>query len=306
MREQMGHLAAWKPFHITRDIREKLMRISPATIDRVLKDDRKSLVIRGKNGTKPGNLLKKHIPVRVYYPQADLKPGFFEIDTVHHCGDRDAGEFCLTLDATDVSSGWVELRALPNKAHKWVLEALPDIRAALPFPLRGLDSDNGSEFINHALLSWCGSSRIQFTRSRDYHKNDNCFVEQKNDACIRNYVGYYRFDTPAECQALAVLYRSLCPLLNYFLPSVKLISKNRIGSKIRKVYDKPQSPYRRLQASPDISEGVKAELTRRYHGYNPVILQQEVHQAVAALMRQYHHKQDLRQQSLAAIALETF
>jgi hypothetical protein len=175
MREQMGHLAAWEPFHITKDIREKLLRISPATIDRALKGDRKSLAVRGKHGIKPGNLLKKHIPVRVYYPQADLKPGFFEIDTVHHCGDRDAGEFCLTLDATDVSSGWVELRALPNKAHKWVLEALPDI----PFPLRGLDSDNGSEFINRALLSWCESSRIQFTRSRAYHKNDNCFVEQK-------------------------------------------------------------------------------------------------------------------------------
>ncbi|MDR3275851.1 MAG: transposase family protein, partial [Treponema sp.] len=131
--------------------------------------------------------------------------GFFEIDTVHHCGERDAGEFCLTLDATDVASGWVELRPLLNKAQKWVMEALPDILSNTPFPLLGLDSDNGSEFINHALVSWCDSNRITFTRTRPYHKNDNCFVEQKNLKCIRDYVGYSRFDTPSEHQALAAV-----------------------------------------------------------------------------------------------------
>jgi hypothetical protein len=304
MREQMDHLAAWEPFHITRAIRKQLMNISPATIDRALKDDRKKLALTGKSGTKPGKLLKKHISVRTHYPWDERKPGFFEVDTVHHCGERDAGEFCLTLDATDVASGWVELRPLLNKAQKWILEALPDIKSSLPFPLLGIDSDNGSEFINHSLLSWCDSNRITFTRTRPYKKNDNCFVEQKNLKCVREYVGYRRFDTPSEREALAAVYRSLCPLLNYFLPTVKLIDKQRVGSKVRKVYDKPLSPYQRLLASVDLPDQIKAELTRRYQKYNPVLLQQEVHQALSALMETCRQKELIRHQSLADAALE--
>jgi hypothetical protein len=180
IRGQMPFFEDWSPFHISADIRDKLLRISPATIDRSLKSDKKKLSLTGKNGTKPGKLLKKHIPVRAYYPWNDRKPGFFEIDTVHHCGERDSGEFCLTLTATDVASGWRELRPLLNKAQKWIMQALPDVRSSLPFPLLGIDSDNGSEFINHSLLSWCDSRRISFTRTRPYKKNDNCFVEQKN------------------------------------------------------------------------------------------------------------------------------
>jgi hypothetical protein len=304
MREQMVFFEAWAPFHITPAIREKLLKISPATIDRALKDDRKKLAVRGISGTKPGKFLKKHIPIRTYFPWNERKPGFFEIDTVHHCGERDAGEFCLTLDATDVASGWVELRPLLNKAQKWVMEALPDIQSSTPFPLLGLDSDNGSEFINHSLASWCDANRITFTRTRPYHKNDNCFVEQKNLKCIRDYVGYRRFDTPSEHQALAAVYRSLCPLLNYFLPTVKLIDKSRVGSKVRKVYDKPVSPYQRLMASPDLSVTARAELARRYQTYNPVFLQQEVHQAVSALMELNQQKVLMRRQSLADTALE--
>jgi hypothetical protein len=304
MREQMGHLAAWEPFRISGAIREKLMRISPATIDRALKGDRKKLAVKGISGTKPGKLLKKHIPVRTHYPWDERKPGFFEIDTVHHCGERDSGEFCLTLTATDVASGWVCLRPLLNKAQKWVLDALPDIRSSLPFPLLGIDSDNGSEFINHSLLSWCDAHRITFTRTRPYKKNDNCFVEQKNLKCVREYVGYRRFDTPSEREALAAVYRSLCPLLNYFLPVIKLVDKTRVGSKVRKVYDKPASPYRRLLASPDLADQAKAELTRRYQRYNPVILQQEVHRAVQALMELNQQKALTRHQPLADAALE--
>ena len=304
LREQMVFFEAWPPFHITAEVKAKLLRISPATIDRALKEDRKKLAPKGISGTKPGNLLKKHIPVRTHYPWDDRKPGFFETDTVHHCGNRDAGECCLTLDATDVASGWVELRALLNKAQKWVMIALPDIRSGLPFPLLGIDSDNGSECINRTLLSWCDANHITFTRTRPYKKNDNCFVEQKNFTCVRDYVGYLRFDTSTECEALAWVYRSLCPLLNYFLPSVKLIDKQRVGPNVRKVYDKPRSPYQRLLASPDLSDQAKAELTRRYQSYNPVLLQQEVHRAVDALMELNHRKNLIRQQSLAAAALE--
>jgi hypothetical protein len=207
LREQTGFLEG--PFRITEKDKGLLRSVSPSTIDRLLKADKKKLALKGKSGTKPGKLLKKQIPVRTYYADADKKPGFFEIDTVHHCGTSDSGEFCLTLTATDVYSGWVELRPTLNKAHKWVFQALPGIKSSLPFPLTGIDSDNGSEFINSALLKWCGQERIQFTRSRAYRKNDNCFVEQKNYSCVRNFVGYYRFSAAAERDALAAVYRSL-------------------------------------------------------------------------------------------------
>jgi len=138
----------------------------------------------------------------------------------HHCGTSDSGEFCLTLTATDVYSGWVELRPTLNKANKWVFQALLDIKSSIPFPLTGIDRDNGAEFINFALLKWCCDERIQFTRTRTYRKNDNCFVEQKNCTCVRNFVGYYRFSAAAECDALSAVYRSLCPLMNFFMPTI--------------------------------------------------------------------------------------
>ena len=282
IRSQMKYLEP--AFHITPEARELLLKASPATIDRKLKADKKKLALKGRSLTKPGNLLKKQIPVRTYYADADKKPGFFEIDTVHHCGSHDSGEFCLTLTATDVYSGWVELRPLLNKAHKWVLQALLDIKSSLQFPLSGIDSDNGSEFINSALLKWCRDERIQFTRTRAYHKNDNCYVEQKNYSCVRAFAGYGRFSTAAELNALAALYRSLCPLINFFIPSEKLISKTRVGSKIRKVYDKQiLSPYQRLLACPDVSDEAKARLVKKSGIYNPVVLQREVHDAVDVL-----------------------
>ncbi len=182
-------------------------------------------------------------------------------------------------------SGWVELRPTLNKAYKWVFQALLDIKSSIPFPLIGIDSDNGAEFINTAMLRWCQDEHIQFTRTRAYRKNDNCFVEQKNYTCVRNFVGYYRFSAAAECDALAAVYRSLCPLMNYFIPTIKLISKKRVGAKIKKVYDKKIiSPYRRLLASDDLSLEAKAELTRRFALYDPVKLQREVHNAVDALV----------------------
>jgi len=271
-------------FHITPEVKELLLKISPATIDRLLKKDRKKLSPKGKSLTKPGKLLKKQIPVRVYYADADKKPGFFEADTVHHCGDSDSGEFCLTLTATCVYSGWVELRPLLNKAHKWVLQALADVKSSLPFPFLGLDSDNGSEFINSALLKWCSDEQVQFTRSRPYHKNDNCYVEQKNNSCVRHFTGYDRLCSDEELNALAAIYRPLCPLLNFFIPTQKLISKKRLGSKIIKVYHKENlSPYQRLMACADLPDKVKARLGELYKTYNPVLLQTEVNKAVLAL-----------------------
>ena len=302
IREQMKFLEP--AFHITPEVKELLLKISPATIDRRLKADKKKLALKGKSGTKPGKLLKKQIPVRTYYADADKKPGFFEIDTVHHCGISDSGEFCLTLSATDVYSGWLELRPLLNKAYKWVFESLLDIKSSLPFPLRGLDSDNGSEFINAAMLKWCSAERIQFTRSRPYHKNDNCFVEQKNNAAVRNVVGYDRFSSTAQRDALAAVYRPLCLLLNYFIPTQKLISKTRVGSKIKKVYDTNIiSPYQRLMVSHNISDDVKAVLAAHYALHNPVVLQREVHNAVDALMSLTRNQKHVKAEALALAAL---
>ena len=303
MREQMKFLE--EPFHVTPDVMKLLLKVSPTTIDRVLKADKKKLALKGKSGTKPGKLLKKQIPVRTYYADADKKPGFFETDTVHHCGTSESGEFCLTLSATDVFSGWIELRPTLNKAHKWVFQALADIKSSLPFPLLGLDSDNGEEFINHALLDWCYKEHIQFTRSRPNRKNDNCYVEQKNNSCVRSFVGYDRFSSQVQLDALALVYQSLCPLLNYFMPTQKLLSKTRVGSKIKKVYDKKVlSPYQRLLSSSELCEEVKMELTKRYGQFNPVKLQQEVHNAVEALMMLVRVRKLEETESLANSALQ--
>jgi hypothetical protein len=303
IREQMQFLEP--AFPITSEIKKLLLSASPSTIDRKLKGDKKKLALKGKHGTKPGKLLKKQIPVRTYYADVDKRCGFFEIDTVHHCGISDSGEFCLTLSATDVYSAWIELRPTLNKAHKWVFQALLDIKSSLPFPLLGLDSDNGSEFINSALLKWCSCEHIQFTRSRPYHKNDNCFIEQKNNSCVRNFVGYGRFSCTAQWEALARVYLSLCPLLNYFMPTQKLLRKIKVGSKTKKVYDKNiLSPYQRLLASPDLSDEYKQELTRRYKLLNPVVLQREVHKAVDALMSLNRAEELEGVESLAASALQ--
>jgi hypothetical protein len=303
MRGNMHFLEA--PFRIRPEIKKLLLKASPSTIDRALRADKKKLSLKGKSGTKPGKLLKKHIPIRVYFADAEKKPGFFELDTVHHCGLSEAGEFCLTLTATDVCSGWVELRPVLNKAHKWVFEALADIKTSLPFPLLGIDSDNGTEFINHAVLKWCQEHSIQFTRARPYRKNDNCYVEQKNNAAVRNFIGYERFTQAAERDALTAVYQALCPLLNYFIPTHKLLSKTRVGSSVKKVYDKKiQSPYLRLLDSQDLTDEAKAELTRRFEQYDPVKLQQEVHDAVAALMKLSRKKELEGGQALALAALQ--
>ena len=305
MREQINFLV--KPFCISKEVKKLLLAVSPATIDRKLKADKRELAFKGKSGSKPGNMLKKQIPIRTYYADADKKPGFFEIDTVHHCGHSDSGEFCLTLSATDVYSGWIELRPLLNKAHKWVLQEISAVKSSLPFPVLGLDSDNGSEFINSAMLKWCAEENIQFTRTRAYHKNDNCFVEQKNNSCVRNFVGYGRFTSIAERDALASVYISLCPLLNYFMPSFKLIAKIKVGSKSKKIYDKKVlSPYQRLLACADVTDAVKVQMSRQFKSFNPVVLQREVHRAVDTLIALNRSKELEGVESLVVSALQAF
>jgi hypothetical protein len=259
-------------------VRQKLSRISPATIDRLLAGEKRKLSLKGRSLTKPGTLLKHQIPIRTFSQWDDDRPGFLEIDMVGHEGGNPHGDFALTLDATDVATGWTEMRAVPNKARRWVLEALRLIRSRLPFPVRGIDSDNGSEFINDHLFSYCRDEQITFTRSRPYRKNDTCYIEQKNWTVVRKSVGYRRYDTPRELLLLNTLYDNQRLLVNFFHPSMKLISKGRHGAKVRKHHDTPKTPYQRVLDHPKVDQAVKCRLRSQMHSLNPVQLKRNIAQ----------------------------
>jgi hypothetical protein len=210
-------------------------------------------------------------------------PGFWQIDTVHHCGQSTQGQYIHTLTATDVASGWIELRSLLNNAQKWTFEALSDIKNTSLLPIREFHSDNGSEFINNATEIWCKNEKLPFTRSRDHKKNDNCFVEQKNGAVVREYAGYDRLAGFEEQALLAAVYTPLVPLLNFFMPTQKLISKIRVGSKEIKKYDEPRSPFFRLIESEELPQTGKDVLLAQCALYNPVLLQHTVNKAILRL-----------------------
>jgi hypothetical protein len=274
-------------FNFSEDIRALLSSVSPATIDRKLRKQKKAYRHKGIHTTKPGTLLKSQIPIRVCFARDEKRPGFFETDTVSHCGARATGQFCQTLTLADVGSGWTEECALLNNAHRWVKVNIARTRDTLPFPMLGIDSDNGSEFINHQLLDWCVQNKIKFTRGRPYRKNDNCFVEQKNGDVVRKTVGYARFEGQNACDALAEVYRFLNPLLNYWYPTLRLIAKEKLSSgRYKKIYEKhPKTPYQRLLESPDISEECKAELRLRAALLNPVALKRGMDEARDRLLK---------------------
>jgi len=250
-----------------------LVGMSAATIDRRLAGERKKHELKGRSHTKPGSLLKSQIPIRTWADWDDAVPGFVEIDLVGHEGGNAAGEHCFTLTVTDIATGWTENRSVPNKARKWVLAALEDIAEVMPFPILGIDSDNGSEFINHHLLAWCEKRAITFTRSRPGNSNDGAHVEQKNWAIVRTVVGYHRSDTPAELVLLNTIWVLQSKLTNYFYPQQKLISKVRVGAKVTKKYDVATTPHRRANAHPAVSDEIKAVLAEAHAGINPAAVQ---------------------------------
>jgi hypothetical protein len=256
--------------------KEKLLRISAATIDRLLCAERRKYELRNKSRTKPGTLLKHQIPIRTFAEWNEQQPGFGEIDLVAHDGGLGAGEYCQTLDLTDVATTWTETRAVRNKAQSRVFEALQKVRKNLPFALLGLDSDNGSEFINDPLLHYCRQEKITFTRSRPYRKNDNCFVEQKNYSIVRRAVGYARYDTDEQCDLLNELYSYLRLYTNFFLPTMKLKSKERIGSKVKKCYDQALTPYQRVLQAKLVSKLAKDRLRAKYATLNPAALKRKI------------------------------
>ncbi len=263
-------------FRCDRETRAKLLRISAASIDRLLKPERRKYELRGRAGTKPGTLLKKQIPIRTFAEWDEQCPGFVEIDLVGHDGGTAAGDYCQTLDLTDIATTWTETMAVRNKAQAWVFAALKKLRQNLPFSLLGIDSDNGSEFINQYLLDYCKDQKLSFTRSRPYRKNDNCFVEQKNYSVVRRAVGYARYDTEAQLNLLNELYATLRLYTNFFQPTMKLKSKERVGSKVIKRYDGAQTPYQRVLAAPQVSEADKQRLRAKYKTLNPAALKRKL------------------------------
>jgi hypothetical protein len=261
-----------------------LVSMSAATIDRRLAPERRKHGLKGRSRTKPGTLLKSQIPVRTWADWDDAVPGFVEIDLVSHDGGNPAGEHAWTLTVTDIATGWTETRSVPNKAYKWVLAALDDVAEAMPFPILGVDSDNGTEFINFHLLEWCRKRRVTFTRSRPAHKNDGCHVEQKNWATVRTIVGYHRYDTTAELLLLNKIWSLQSLLTNYFYPQQKLISKVRNGAKVTKKYDTATTPHRRAAADPKVTDQVKAKLAHTYATINPAAAQRRIQALTTELL----------------------
>jgi len=246
-------LPLWLPwirqrFRLRPEIEQQLLEISARQIDRRLRAQKTQRRRRLYGRTKPGYLLKHQIPVKTDRWDVE-RPGFTEVDLVSHSGNSASGEFAHTLNVTDIHTTWTESRAVLGRGEEAVQWALNEIAAGLPFPLRGVDSDNGSEFINWHLKRWCEQRQIQLTRGRPYKKDDNAHVEQKNWTHVRKLLGWDRYDTHEAVEAINDLYgHELRLWLNLFLPSVKLVRKVRVGSTVRRIYDGPRTPFERVRA----------------------------------------------------------
>jgi hypothetical protein len=256
------------------NVQERVMRASAATIDRLLASTR--LAIHGGRRVSAKPAVRRLVPVRTFSDWSNPSPGFLEIDLVVHCGESMAGSFVHTLVLTDISSGWTECVALPYREATAVVSTLRMLQPLLPFRILGLDSDNGSEFVNDAMVEFCSEAGIEFTRSRPYRKNDQAWVEQKNGAVVRRLVGYRRLEGPQVAQALNQLYAASRLFVNFFQPSFKLASKTRIGSRIRKQYHPPQTPCNRLLGSDTIPEPTKNSLRQALSLLDPLRLLDEV------------------------------
>lgn len=270
---------------INANVEAQLVKLSPSTIDRMLRPYRNAGGRKSRSTTQPGNLLKNLIPIRTFADWQENKPGFLEIDLVAHCGESTDDFYLNTLSAVDVASGWFECVPVWGKGQIRVRSAVHHIRQQLPFDLLGLDSDNGSEFINQCFYSYCRKEKITFTRSRAYKKNDSCHVEQKNGNVIRRLVGYERYSSHAAYQSLARLYYTVRLYLNFFQPTMKLLSKTRHGAKVHKVYETAQTPYQRLLKLGPLSPASQAELKAIYSGLNPVLLLRQINANLAQLWK---------------------
>lgn len=257
--------------------RQLLLSVSPATVDRLLTPARRRLRLKGRTTTRPGSLLKHEIPIRVFTDWDDQTPGFLEIDLVAHCGEILAGEYLNTLDATDIATHWTECCAFMGRSRWLATQAMDIIRGRLPFSLSGIDSDNDAVFINAHFLWYAKQNRLTFTRCRPYRKNDQAHVEQRNDNVVRKYAQYQRLETPEQLRLLNRMYELLSLYRNFFQVTMKLIKKERIGSQVKKVYEKPaKTPYQRVLESDRISTAVKQQLEQKYQTLNPAALLRDI------------------------------
>jgi hypothetical protein len=263
--------------HLTLDkvVREKVFAMSAATMDRMLAATR-AATGGGRARAKTVPAIRRSIPVRTFADWGTPAPGFMEGDLVAHCGEDASGSFLHTLTLTDIASGWTECVALVVRQSTLVVEALTQLRTTMPFPLRGFDSDNGSEFVNESVLAFCTEHGVEFTRSRPYRKNDQAWVEQKNGAIVRRLVGYRRLEGLAAADALARLYAASRLFINFFQPSFKLAEKTRVGARVRKRYHSPATPCARLLAHESIPEVMKERLRTVAAALDPLQLLDEV------------------------------
>jgi hypothetical protein len=282
--EAIKVLERCKEIELSKDTKELLLKISSASIDRCLRPVRCKSP-HGLRTTKPGSLLKGLIPVQSFTAWDEERPGFMEIDLVAHCGSTTEGQYLNTLTCTDISTGWTDVTALAHRSQQIVSTAIHRMRQRLPFPLLGIDSDNGSEFINDLLYRYCLDEKVTFTRSRPYQKNDQAHVEQKNWSVVRHTVGYDRWETEQELALLESIYDNLRLYINFFQPSFKLIAKERIGNRTLKRYDTAKTPYQRLLERKDISIESKARLMNLYLQLNPAELRRSIDLKTAKLWK---------------------
>ena len=263
---------------LTKNDETLLREISAATIDRLLSPFRGRYEKRGLSTTRPGSMIRELIPIKTDQWN-ESRPGFVEVDTVAHCGSTVAGEYTNTVNIVDIATGWTIQRAVWGKGETNTFKAIREIELTLPFKLKGFDCDNGKEFMNYRLLKYFKNRTppVSYTRSRAYHKNDNSHIEEKNWTIVRQYIGYDRLDKPSQVELLNNIYRNeLYWLLNFFIPSTKLISKKRYGSKIKKIHDKPKTPFERLCDTIYIDGEKKLELIRLRNKLNPFELQKRI------------------------------
>ncbi|MHB8426057.1 MAG: integrase catalytic domain-containing protein [Gammaproteobacteria bacterium] len=277
--ERHGHLS------LSDAVRAQVLSVSPATVDRLFRSLRQRDPSHGLSATKAGSLLKHQVPIRTFAEWDDVRPGFIEADLVAHCGGNASGSFLYTLVLTDVATGWTECVALLHRSQDAVTHGLDQVRRLLPMPLIGMDTDNGGEFINHQVIAYCEREKITFTRSRAYTKNDQCFVEQKNGSIVRQLVGYDRFEGERAYRQLAELYRAVRLYVNGFQPSMKLRTKHRTGTHVRRTYDLAQTPLQRLLASGVVPAAGADRLATIFAALDPVLLLRQMETLQDALWR---------------------
>lgn len=282
-------------------VKKELLAMSGATIDRYLKEERDKFAIKGISTTKPGALLRNSIQIRTATDEIDQEPGFFEVDTVAHCGPTLKGEFARTLSMTDVHTGWIHLEVLRNNAAVHVIGGLDRALEAIPYGIEGIDCDNGSEFINNQVMTWAVDKQVFFTRARPYRKNDQAHIESKNNHVVRKFGFHLRYDTETEREILALLWQQVCLKMNFFTPTRKPIgwTMNAHGRR-RRVYDQPATPYQRLLDSQVLSRAQQRELKAQHNKINPAQVARDIYRYQKMLSEQARTKTEVMVVEIAA------